>query len=264
MLDNTTLIRSAVLIAIAIFSLAGCGGSKILKEPKPMEHQGLLAAESHGTLAVVLEWVIVRDGPGTWSKNADWDEHLFRVHNVSSSDVTIESVVIYDSLETMVVSGADRKQLIKGSKAASKRYETEGLEVKAGLGAAGLAASGAAAYVGGSYLAVATLTGAAGTGAGTAVVALGAAFVAAPALLVGGMIRGSNNNSVGQEIANRQTSLPLRLSAGEEVPLDLFFPLSPSPVKVEINYSDAAGSHVLILDTKAALDGLHLRESKSE
>ena len=33
--------------------------------------------------AAALDWIIVRDGPGTWAKNVDWDEYLIRVHTKS-------------------------------------------------------------------------------------------------------------------------------------------------------------------------------------
>ena len=38
----------------------------------------------------------------------------------------------------------------------------------------------------------------------------------------------------------------------------MFFPISLSPLRVSINYNDAAGEYTLVLDTSAALDGLHL------
>ena len=40
--------------------------------------------------------------------------------------------------------------------------------------------------------------------------------------------------------------------------MNLFFPIAPSPASIEVNYSDASGQHVLLIDTTAALNGLHL------
>lgn len=253
-------IRATVTIALAFLCLAGCGGAKVLKEPKAMELEGSLVVESDSSLTAGFDWVIVRDGPGTWSKNADWDEYLFRVHNASDSDISIESVDIYDSLDTRISSSASRRELIKGSKAASKRYKEEGLRVKAGLGGTGLVAVGGATYVAGMSAGAALFAGGA-TGAAAGVAVVGA-LVAAPVLIVGGVFRGVNNHKVTSEITNRHTQLPLALSAGNDAALDLFFPLSPSPGKIEINYSDANGAHQLTIDTSVALSGLHLRAAE--
>lgn len=255
------LIVNGLLLSIA-FLMTGCGGNKVLKESKPLELEGPLAVESDANLAVAFDWVIVRDGPGTWSKNADWDEYLFRIHNRGANAVTIESVVIYDSLETLIQSNSDRKQLIKGSRNATKRYKAEGLEVKAGLGGAGLVAAGGAAYVAGMGLGAAAL-GATGSAASAGVVAVGA-IVAAPVLVAGGILRGANNGKVAAEIEKRHSMLPLTLATDGEAALDVFFPISPSPVRIEIKYSESGKSHLLTIDTAETLDGLHLRAPVQE
>jgi len=247
-------------VLLLLVSLTGCGGNKILKEPQSIELQGPLVTASDSRLAVAFDWVIVRDGPGTWSKNADWDEYLFRLHNLSGNEITIESIVIFDSMEMMIVSSSSRKQLIRGSKAAVKRYKEDGLQVKAGLGGMGLiAASGATVAAGAAVLAGgAALTSAA---AGAAVVG---AVVVAPVLAVGGVFRGVNNSKVSTEIENRSTDLPVTIGTNQEVALNAFFPISPSPVRMEINYSDADDSYVLTIDTSEVLGGLHLTAPEQE
>jgi hypothetical protein len=241
-------------IGITLFfvSLFGCGGNKILKEPQSLELQGPLAVGADSRLVVAFDWVIVRDGPGTWSKNADWDEYYFRVKNVSSEEITINSIVVFDSLETMIQSSSKRKELIKGSKLASKRYDDEGVTVQAGLGGGALVAVGGATAAAGVSVLSATMAGAAGAAGAVGV------LVAAPVLVVGGMLRGVNNSKVSREIENRSTHLPLVLSEDSEVALDVFFPLSPSPVRIEFSYSGNEADYLLTIDTAEALDGLHL------
>jgi len=250
------------LLALTILCLGGCGGTKILKEPKVLELKNPLAATEDASLAASFDWVIVRDGPGTWAKNADWDEYLLRVHNLSDDGISIESFVIYDSLDTMIASNENRKKLVKGSKAAAKRYKHEGLKVKAGLGGAGLVAVGGATYVAGMGLGAAVLAGT-GTGAAAGVVAVGA-ILAAPVIVVVGIVRGVNVSKVTNEIQSRSTDFPLILGAGDEAAVDIFFPLTPSPKKIEVNYSDANGAHQLIIDTVEVLDGLHLRAAEAD
>ena len=58
-------------ITLSLVSLVGCGGTKVLKEPQPMQTTQPLAEVSDQQVTATLDWVIVRDGPGTWAKNAD-------------------------------------------------------------------------------------------------------------------------------------------------------------------------------------------------
>lgn len=259
--QKSKLIANGLLLSAALL-MSACGGSKILKESKPLELKGPLAVETDGNLAATLDWVIVRDGPGTWSKNADWDEYLLHIHSLSDADVTIERIVIHDSLGMLIQSNSNRKQLIKGSRAATRRYKAQGLKVKAGLGGSGLVAAGGASYVAGMSLGAAALggTGAAATAGAVAV----GAIVAAPVLVVGGIIRGANNSKVAAEIEGRHTVLPLTMAADGETALDIFFPISPSPKAIGIQYSQSGAMRVLTIDTAETLNGLHLLKPEQE
>ena len=83
-------------------------------------------------------------------------------------------------------------------------------------------------------------------------------LILVPVLAVGGMVRGVNNSKVNSQIESRQTLLPVVLQEDEEKYLDIFFPLSPSPLQIKITYADSRGDHALIVDTQAALEGLHV------
>jgi hypothetical protein len=79
-------IKKAKVFALAvglIIVLSGCGGTKVLKEPEPLQLTNILASTANEQISATLDWVIVRDGPGTWAKNADWDEYLLTVTNLS-------------------------------------------------------------------------------------------------------------------------------------------------------------------------------------
>ena len=124
-----------------------------------------------------------------------------------------------------------------------------------GRGTLGVAAVTAAGAGAGAVLGAGTLAGAAG---GAAVMG---AVVLAPVLAVGSVVRGVNHSAVNTQIEQRQTLLPLDVPAGDEQMLDVFFPLAPSPRTVELAYSDATGEHVIVIDTSAALNGLHIESS---
>lgn len=120
----------------------------------------------------------------------------------------------------------------------------------AAVTAVGVSAASAVAY--GSFM-----SGAA-AGTGSAGAAASGLLLLGPAIAVGGIVRAVNNGAVNKQIEQRQTILPIEVSTNDELMLDVFFPLAPSPRMIELTYADAAGEHSLIIDTIAVLDGLHL------
>ena len=246
---------------LLLLSLSGCGGTKMVKEPEPLVVTQSLANASDQRLAATLDWVIVRDGPGTWAKNVDWDEYLIRVQNLTDDSIRVTNITVLDSLGTRIEIGEKRRQLVKATKQAKRRYKGEGLKVKAGAGAGTLIVAGAVAGATGAAIAASAGTwftlGAGGwSGATTAGVAGG--IILLPVLAVGGVFRGINNSKVNKHIESRQTLLPVVLQEEEEKSLDIFFPLTPSPRQIEFIYVDSRGDHTLVIDTHTALEGLHL------
>jgi len=252
-------IITAVITALV---LSACGGTKVLKNSQPLQATKSLATASDQQVTAILDWVIVRDGPGTWAKNADWDEYLLRVSNLSDQPIQITGLIVIDSLDTRIEPAPGRKHLVKGSKLTARRYKDSGIKVKAGRGARTMLVAGAAVTAVGYSAAYAMAYGYGAVGSAGAGAALGSLLLG-PALVVGGVVRGVRNSAVNKEIVQRQTQLPLQISAGEQLTLDIFFPLAPSPRLVEIIYTDAHGEHRLGIDTSAALHGLHMNASKN-
>ena len=115
------------------------------------------------------------------------------------------------------------------AKKTARRYEDEGVEVRAGFGGATLVA------VGGVTASVGMSAGAAAMySSGAALGAVGALLVA-PVLVTGGIVRGVNNSNVNREIEKRQATLPRVVHADETVALSLFFPIAPSPSGIEVH-----------------------------
>jgi len=69
---------------------------------------------------------------------------------------------------------------------------------------------------------------------------------------------------VQNEITRRSTVFPVVIEGEQQQTLDVFFALAPAPGQVEVKYRDTAGEHVVVIDTRSALAGLHLPSSKSE
>ncbi len=254
------LLPSSVLMIL--LALSGCGGAWVLKEPEPLVVTQSLATASDQRITATLDWIIVRDGPGTWAKNVDWDEYLIRIQNLSDDSIRVTNITVLDSLGTRIETRENRKQLVKGTKKTKRRYKGEGLKVKAGLGTGTLVAAGAVT-AGATAAAVSSMSfglGAASSGAAVGVVAT-AGIILLPFLAVHSVFRGVHNSKVNKHIESRQTLLPVVLQEEEEKSLDIFFPLTPSPRQVEITYADSQGDNTLIIDTHAALEGLHLAQA---
>ncbi|MEM7504128.1 MAG: hypothetical protein AAF417_18950 [Pseudomonadota bacterium] len=247
----------------------------MLKEPIAMEFDNPLAVAGDETLDATLEWVIVKDGPGTWAKNAWWDQYLLNVRNTGAKPLTLTNVQVVDSLETVIESEPDRRSLVRGSKQTQKRYGRENIDVRPGAGVGTIVAVGAGTMIYGVGMAgaiaiaevitpVATLGAGTFTASSVATSMATAGMIAGPVLIVGGLVKAANNERVDEQIGLRQTSLPLTVEPGAEQKLDIFFPVTPSPRAVRISYEGADGSEVLEILTGNALSGLHVVKSRRD
>ena len=253
--------------------LSGCGGTKILKEPLALEITKPLATASDQNVSAELIWVIIRDGPGTWAKNADWDEYLVNVVNESEKAIQIIDVTIVDSLGVRQATNADYKELVNESKETTKRYKDSNLTVKAGIGAGTIMAVGGATMLGAGYVGAAAAQAAlfdvamggasAGTAVGTAAV-VGGLVVLVPAVIGISIVRSNNRNKVAREIRKRHTFLPVTINSNEDLLLDIFYPLAPSPTQLEITYMVGGVEETLVVNTSEALNGLHLFQDENE
>jgi len=251
------------LFAIALVSLlSACGGTKLVKHAAPVPVRAApLASASDGTLAADLDFVIVRNGPGAWAKNGDWDEYLLRLRNEGGQPMQVTSVRVVDSGGFAASPLADRSDLVAASKQATRRYRDAGLKVEAGRGGGALLAAGIGAGAVGYGAAVAATTSAAlggGAAGGGAAAAAGGLVLAAPVLVGMGIARAVNNSRVDDRIESRATPLPISIDAGASRSVDLFYPLSPSPRQVTVEYRIGSETRTLVVNTQPALAGLHL------
>jgi hypothetical protein len=138
----------------AALCLAACGGgTKLIKHPA-QDAAAMLSAPAvvqadDGTLRASLHAVVLRNGPGSWARNADWDEYYLQVTNLSTAPLQLTGAAVFDSTGMRLVALDDRKALVHASKATAKRYGREGVKVTAGAGSAGLMLAGAGVAVAG-------------------------------------------------------------------------------------------------------------------
>jgi hypothetical protein len=216
-------------------------------------------AESRGEhIDVFLDWIIVPGAPGSWAKNAVWDEYLLRVDNHHDDTVTIMWVRAFDSKDTELRPNKDRRLLIKQSRQSAKRYKEDGVRVTPGAGSAaeGLLLTGGIAGMAAPAMALGAISSGSTVAAGGAL----ALVAAAPILLVGGVVVAVNNDKVEEELARRHSTLPRYLGPGQADNLDLFFPLVPSPQRVDLYYFLDGVGYTVSVDLAGSLDGLHIEK----
>ncbi len=251
-----------IAMLATVLAGAGCGGTGLLKEPLPLSDDVSVAAAYNDDLVVTIDALIVRDGPGTWARNADWDEYRLTVHNLSEMPVRLDRILVIDGLDHAVDTAASRKALVRQSRNVVRRYRDAGLDVKAGAGTSTLVTSGTVVTAMGLGTASAAGTGALISGGtasvGGAAAAASGMLIVGPALAVGGIVRGVNNAKVNERIESGHTELPTRIPAAGNKRLRLFFPITPSPQRLVLGYRDGEGAaHHLVVDTSSTLAGLH-------
>jgi hypothetical protein len=233
--------------------LSACASDRKLDKPIPLQEARPIASATDERLSVTLDAVIVRGGPGAWSTDPSWDEYLLHYKKLSPGHMAILRVAVVDSLGKRHESNAIAHELEKESEKVARRYEDANLQVRADAGGAlmmGGYALGAASSIAGL-----TTTGAAVSSAAVA------GAVVAPVLVTAGIVLAIQEAGVQGEMTRRATKLPTQLTpehTGRERPLHVFVPIAPAPQRMEVEYADASGMHVLVVDTRDVLAGLHL------
>lgn len=251
-----------LLMLLLVTMLAACGtsrGVKLVKHPTPVDKTQTLAQAKGTHLEARLIAVNYRNGPLAWTRNADWDEYFVAVQALHGNEpVIVTDVQVIDFHGRPLQSLGTRSSLLRASREQIKIYEEADIKLTAGappgrtlaLWGAGTGASLAAVPSAGIYT-----TTAAGTGA---VAAASVAIIATPAVVIGALVRGNRNYKVDQEIQQRHSTLPITLAEARDAELDLFFPIAPSPQRVELSYRVADQDYTLVIDVADRLAGLHL------
>lgn len=202
-----------------------------------------------------LNTVIIPNGPGSWKREAYWDEYVLTLHNPSDQPLQVGSVKLVDFAGSSQAPGDDPWKLERESKSLAKRYKDGGMTVVRAAAPRVLATAAQPSLA----------AGAAAAGAGAATVATATA-VAVP--VYGATVLGiniHNKKSITKEFKRRRLALPLTLAAGETQRGSVFFPMVPNPRSLVVSFAsgaESADSHptdpVLPLDF---LQGLHVKET---
>jgi hypothetical protein len=254
------LFRVLVLVCVTVF-LTGCVTNKkyrLAKEGGAPE-QPLSLGFTAPNAELRLSTVIVFKGPGSWKREAKWDEYVIKLTNRGEQPLTVESAELFDLKGVLQRPGTDPWQLEKLSATNWDKYGSTGVQVLAG---AGLAAT----YVGMEVGAAAggLMSGGTAAAAGGATVALAVIPVFAVVDITTVAVMNHNNKKkVVAEFDRRRLHLPLTLAPGATVSGSLFFPMTPGPQRLALQGKSGDAPLELVLELKE-LAGLHLKPKEAK
>jgi hypothetical protein len=247
------LLPLACMASLAMVT-SGCARTRVLKEAVPVAAAAPVAA-ADASLQLTLQHVIVRDGPGSWSKRAMWDEYVVQVRNLGDVPLSVEQVVIYDSFGHRVEQQFDLRALARASKQSLTLHRGQGLAVKPGAAPGLYIAGGAVVATYGA--AAATLGSALGTSSSLVAAGVGIATGGAT-LLVVGVDRIVQKKRINRQLGERAFGAAAMLAPQQDKSGSLFFPIVPAPQRIAVVYRTPAGSRETSIDLTRVLTGLHL------
>lgn len=257
MKNPTNLSRAPRLVAVIALSLSvaglftGCVSNKYKMAKKDIPPPQMLnAAFAPAPLEATLNSLITYNGPGSWKRDAFWDEYVVTLHNPGSQPLTVSTAGLVDNAGTVYSAGDMPWALEKTSKTLERKYKDAGMAfvryttpglLIVGTGAAVISSAGIFS------------AGAATAGAAT--------LVALPIYYIGVVvINHTNKAAMEREFNRRRHSLSLTLAPGETRTGSFFFPMVPSPRSLGLRWvnGSTSGESVLPLDF---LRNLHLKST---
>jgi hypothetical protein len=232
----------------AVFVLTGCvsSGYKAAAKDTPPAIILNLAGESPAASAL-LHSVIVYRGPGSWKKEAYWDEYIITFTNRTAASLTLEAAVLFDLDNSAQGPGSDPWNLENLSRKKLKQYKNEDRIFLLGAGFGTL-------WLGSGFVGVGALF----SGSALGVAAAGAVVIGLPVLGLGTIVRSfSAKGDIAEEFQRRRLSLPATLAANRTISGSLFFPVSPGPKRLVLRYRIGDAIEGVTVDL-APLAGLHL------
>jgi hypothetical protein len=200
-----------------------------------------------------LTTLIVYGGPGSWKREALWDEYVVTLHNSGDQPLTVSAAVLLDQSGVARTPSDDPWKLEDESKALCKEYDQKGVAFAKN-------AKPAVLTIGGIAAGSAALAALSSTGAVTVTVMPGPlAAVTIPTYLLGRAIANDEDGAdIEAEFRFRRLPLPLVLAPGQTRLGCLFFPMVPNPRSLILRWSRGSehGECILALEF---LHGLHLK-----
>ena len=239
---------TSLLFAAALCLVAACVSPKYQRAAKSTPPiQPLDVKFPSSMLDSSLHTEISDGGPGSWKREAFWDEYIVSMRNEGDQALNISSATLIDYAGAVRSAGSDPWALERESKSLEKRYRD-----------AGIAFSRMAAPR--VILSAAEPTVVASAGIGTAGAATAATLTAVALPVYGVTVFGINMHkkaAIKKEFNRRRVPLPLTLGPGETHTGSFFFPMVPNPQALSVRWTSSAGDGETTLELHF-LQGLHV------
>ncbi len=247
----------ALLFVAAALTLTGCVSNQYKLARKPPAGTPLPPAleitAASPQVSATLHTVVVFHGPGSWKKNAYWDEYVITVANSAATPITLDRAALFSLTEHESRPGQNPWDLEQVSRHRLKVAKRTGRNIALGLGVTG-------AWVGSLALVASNITIWGGVSNTTAVAAGSAGMVGIPLVLLGSGVRNLvARRAITTEFNRRSLALPLTLAPGETRTGSLFFPVTPGPTRLFLQLKETDGTGRNLALDLTPLAGLHLR-----
>jgi hypothetical protein len=237
----------------------GCVATKykLAKKNTPPVQLLNIAFPPSAPLQPTLAALIIYGGPGSWKREALWDEYVVTLENSGERSVTIDSASLDDSAGTAYAAGNDPWALEKQSKKLEKQYRDRGEAFMRAAGPGVLIVGAGAATIS------AAAGGAAFVSSGMVGAAVATVFVLPVYYITVVGINHHNKKAVVAEFKRRRLPLPLTLAPGETRTGSVFYPMVRNPSSLELRWTSepASAQAALPLDF---LKGLHVPTAPAE
>jgi hypothetical protein len=230
--------------------LSGCVSTRYLEARKGTPPPEIINVPFQPSLLEAsLNAVVTYNGPGSWKRDAFWDEYVVTVRNTGDQPITVTRGDLADFAGAVQHAGDNPWALEKESKTLEEKYRGAGVAfVRYTTPGLIIVGTGAAVVAANAF-----------TAAGA--VAATATLVVLPVYYIGVVtINHYNKAAMDKEFERRRIVLPLTLAPGKTWTGSLFFPMVPSPRSLSVKWSSGAkdGESVLPLDF---LHSLHIKPS---
>ena len=250
-----------LLFFLIIVSLTSCVSAKykMADENTPPPVLLNLSAASHSVNAQI-DTVIIYGGPGSWKREAYWDEYLLTIANHSEHPVDLISAMLIDFQDNLVTPGDKPWELQEQSKEWIKNYDSGTTGVVLKVGASAWLAGAAAGAVLWAAVGPTALAGTAyGIGLSTAAsIGLVAASAVIPTVIISSIfINRNRKHKIEDEFERRRLVLPATIRPGQMAQGSLFFRIAPGPKHLQLSFAGADQGFDVSIDL-APLADLHI------
>ncbi len=218
------IIALAILAVIVLLAFTGCVSSRYKsakKDALPPLPLNLTAEQS--ALKATVKFVIIFHGPGSWKRDAYWDEYCVRLVNRGEIPFVLESAEIVDFRQDRSAPGDNPWRLEKQSLTRQEEINraAKAVLVQAGSGYLAVGMAGSVMFF-------------SGTACATASTVLFAGFLP---IYAGGAIYHniSSRHDIENEFQRHRLVLPQTLAPGQTAQGSFFFRISPAPQRLVLH-----------------------------